>query len=144
MSDRIAVFNRGRIEQVGTPADVYERPNSAFVAGFVGVSNLISGPVAQAITGSPAMFSVRPEKIHLADPGADVPAGSYGVDGRIRAVVYLGMVTRYQVDLSGGGELAVVEQNLRSTSMDALAAQGRQVRLIWERQYASPVEAGAG
>jgi len=144
MSDRIAVFNRGRIEQVGTPADVYERPNSAFVAGFVGVSNLISGPVAQAITGSPAMFSVRPEKIHLAAPGAAVPEGSYGVDGRIRAVVYLGMVTRYQVDLAGGGKLAVVEQNLRSTSMDALAAQGRQVRLIWERQYASPVEAGTG
>ena len=144
MSDRIAVFNRGRIEQVGTPAEVYERPNSAFVAGFVGVSNLISGPVAQAITGSPAMFSVRPEKIHLADPDAVVPEGCFGVAGRIRAVVYLGMVTRYQVDLDGGGELAVVEQNLRSTSMDALAAQGRPVKLIWERQYASLVDAGAG
>ena len=144
MSDRIAVFNRGRIEQVGSPAEVYERPNSAFVAGFVGVSNLISGPVAQAITGSPAMFSVRPEKIHLAEPDAAVPDGCLGVAGRIRAVVYLGMVTRYQVDLEGGGELAVVEQNLRSTSMDALAAQGRPVRLIWERQYASPVESGAG
>src|SRR6266705_6166031 len=59
MSDRIAVFNRGRIEQVGSPAQVYERPNSAFVAGFVGVSNLVRGPVAQAITGSPATFSVR-------------------------------------------------------------------------------------
>ena len=144
MSDRVAVFNRGRIEQVGTPAEVYERPNSEFVAGFVGVSNLISGPVAQAITGSPAMFSVRPEKIHLAEPGAAVPEGCYGVAGRIRAVVYLGMVTRYQVDLEDGGELAVVEQNLRSTSMDALAAQGRPVRLIWERQFASPVAAGVG
>jgi putative spermidine/putrescine transport system ATP-binding protein len=149
MSDRIAVFNRGRIEQVGTPAEVYERPNSAFVAGFVGVSNLISGPVAQAITGSPAMFSVRPEKIHLAEPDAAVPDGCSSVAGRIRAVVYLGMVTRYQVDLVlagglDGGELAVVEQNLRMTSMDALAAQGRPVRLIWERQYASPVAAGAG
>jgi len=144
MSDRIAVFNRGRIEQVGTPAEVYERPNSAFVAGFVGVSNLISGPMAQTITGSPAMFSVRPEKIHLAEPGAAVPDGCFGVAGRIRAVVYLGMVTRYQVDLDGGGELAVVEQNLRSTSMDALAAQGRPVKLIWERQFASPVAAGGG
>ncbi len=144
MSDRIAVFNRGRIEQVGTPAEVYERPNSAFVAGFVGVSNLISGPMAQTINGSPAMFSVRPEKIHLAEPGAAVPDGCFGVAGRIRAVVYLGMVTRYQVDLDGGGELAVVEQNLRSTSMDALAAQGRPVKLIWERQFASPVAAGGG
>ena len=141
MSDRIAVFNRGRIEQVGTPAQVYEHPNSAFVAGFVGVSNLVSGAVAQALTGSPAMFSVRPEKIHLAEPGAPVPEGCYSVDGRIREVVYLGMVTRYQVELSGGGDLGVVEQNLRSTSMDALAAQGRPVRLIWERQYTSPIAA---
>jgi putative spermidine/putrescine transport system ATP-binding protein len=114
----------------------------------VGVSNLISGPVAQAITGSPAMFSVRPEKIRLAEPGAPVPEGCHGVDGRIRAVVYLGMVTRYQVELvlAGGlegGDLAVVEQNLRSTSMDALAAQGRPVRLIWDRQYVSPIGDGA-
>ena len=149
MSDRIAVFNRGRIEQVGSPAQVYERPNSAFVAGFVGVSNLVSGPVAQAITGSPTMFSVRPEKIHLAEPAAPVPEGCYGVDGRIREVVYLGMVTRYQVELVlagglDGGELAVVEQNLRLTSMDALAAQGRPVRLIWDRQYASPIAEGSG
>jgi putative spermidine/putrescine transport system ATP-binding protein len=144
MSDRIAVFNRGRIEQVGTPAEVDERPNSAFVAGFVGVSNLISGPVAQAITGSPAMFSVRPEKIHLAEPGAPVPDGCYGVDGRIREVLYLGMITRYQVELAAGGELAVAEQNLRSTSMDALAAQGRPVRLIWDRQFVSPIAGEAG
>jgi hypothetical protein len=76
----------------------------------------------------------------LAEPGALLPDGCYGVEGRIRQVVYLGMVTRYQVELDGGGELAVVEQNLRSTSMDALAAQGRPVRLIWDRQYVSPIE----
>jgi putative spermidine/putrescine transport system ATP-binding protein len=143
MSDRIAVFNRGRIEQVGSPAEVYEHPNSAFVAGFVGVSNLVSGPLAIAITGSPAMFSVRPEKIRLAEPGAPVPDGSYSAEGRIREVVYLGMYTRYQVELVGGGELAVVEQNLRGTSMEVLAAQGRPVRLVWERQHSSPVSGGA-
>ena len=142
MSDRIAVFNRGRIEQVGSPAQVYEHPNSAFVAGFVGVSNLVSGAVAQAVTGSPAMFSVRPEKIRLAEPGAPVPDGCCAVAGRIREVVYLGMVTRYQVELVGGGELGVVEQNLHGTSMDALAAQGRQVLLIWDRQFTSPIAAG--
>src|SRR4026208_1697994 len=65
MSDRIAVFNEGKIEQVGTPADVYERPATSFVAGFVGTSNLLSGEVAKRITGSEQMFSVRPEKIHL-------------------------------------------------------------------------------
>ncbi len=65
MSDRIAVFSEGRIEQVGTPAEVYETPASPFVAGFVGTSNLISGEVAKRITGSEKMFSVRPEKIHM-------------------------------------------------------------------------------
>ncbi|HET6594638.1 MAG TPA: ABC transporter ATP-binding protein, partial [Anaerolineales bacterium] len=65
MSDRMAVFNEGKIQQVGTPSDIYERPASAFVAGFVGTSNLVSGEVAQRITGSPEMFSIRPEKIHL-------------------------------------------------------------------------------
>ena len=147
MSDRIAVFNRGRIEQVGTPAEVYEHPTSAFVAGFVGVSNLVSGPVAQALTGSPAMFSVRPEKIRLAEPGTPAPEGCYAVEGRIRTVVYLGMVTRYQVELVlagglDGGELAVVEQNLRGTSMDALAAQGRPVRLMWDKQHANLIADG--
>jgi putative spermidine/putrescine transport system ATP-binding protein len=135
MSDRIAVFNHGHVEQVGTPAELYEHPASAFVAGFVGVSNLVSGPVAQSITGSPAMFSIRPEKIHLADPSAPVPAEAYAVEGRVREVIYLGMYTRYVVELSGGGELTVMEQNLHTTSMDVLAAQGRPVRLTWQRSH---------
>ncbi|MBI3359936.1 MAG: ABC transporter ATP-binding protein [Chloroflexi bacterium] len=137
MSDRIAVFSQGRIEQVGTPAELYEHPASAFVAGFVGVSNLVHGSVAQAITSSPTMFSIRPEKIHLADPSAPVPADSYSAEGRVREVVYLGMYTRYVVELDGGGELAVMEQNLHTTSMDVLAAQGRPVRLIWQRNHVS-------
>src|SRR5688572_21663370 len=65
MSDRIAVFNEGKIQQVGTPAEIYERPASPFVAGFVGTSNLVSGEIAQRMTGSPEMFSIRPEKIQL-------------------------------------------------------------------------------
>src|SRR5687768_2894007 len=76
MSDRLAVFNHGRIEQVGSPADVYERPATEFVASFVGVSNLVSGPLAQALTGQGATFSVRPEKIRLAAPGSAAPAGA--------------------------------------------------------------------
>ena len=75
MSDRLAVFNQGRVEQVGTPADVYERPATGFVAGFVGTSNILEGASAASITGSPDPFTVRPEKIHLVDeersPGAD-------------------------------------------------------------------------
>ncbi len=135
MSDRIAVFNHGHVEQVGTPAELYEHPASAFVAGFVGVSNLVSGPLAQSITGSAAMFSIRPEKIHLADPSAPVPADSYSAEGRVREVIYLGMYTRYVVELNGGGELTVMEQNLHTTSMDVLAAQDRPVRLTWQRSH---------
>src|SRR5262249_30873512 len=73
MSDRIAIFDRGAIEQVGTPAEVYERPRTAFVAGFVGTSNVISGAVAEAVTGERGTFTVRPEKIHLEPSGGPVP-----------------------------------------------------------------------
>jgi len=132
MSDRIAVFNQGKIEQIGTPAEVYEHPATAFVAGFVGVSNLIQGEAARKITGSEAVFSIRPEKIHLAEPETPVPANSFGADGRIREVIYLGINTRYVVELDGGGELMVIQQNLNATSMDVLAARGQRVRLVWD------------
>jgi putative spermidine/putrescine transport system ATP-binding protein len=135
MSDRIAVFSRGKIEQVGTPAEVYEFPATEFVAGFVGVSNLIGGETAQKITGSPAEFTIRPEKIHLQEPGQPVGAGRCWIGGTIREVVYLGAHTRYQVDLAGGGELVVVQQNLHTTSMDVLAARGRAVQLVWDREH---------
>ena len=68
MSNRLAVFNGGRIEQIGTPADVYEHPATTFVAGFVGTSNLLTGEAARAVIGEDGVFTVRPEKIRLADP----------------------------------------------------------------------------
>jgi putative spermidine/putrescine transport system ATP-binding protein len=135
MSDRIAVFNQGKIEQVGSPAEIYEHPMTPFVAGFVGVSNLISDALAVAITGSPNTFSIRPEKIHIAEPGAPLPDATYVVDGRVRDVVYLGLYTRYLVEIEGGSDLVVVEQNLHTTSMDVLAARGRPVRLFWQRDH---------
>jgi len=142
MSDRMAVFNEGKIEQVGTPAEIYERPASPFVAGFVGTSNLISGEPAKRITGSEQTFSVRPEKIHLGavdeNPGGDMVS----VDGVIRDVVYLGLFTRYLVEIEGGGDLVVVEQNLKTTSMDVLSAKGRKVRLNWHRDHISRVGGG--
>ena len=141
MSDRLAVFDHGRIEQVGAPAEIYEHPATPFVAGFVGVSNLISGPVAQALTGSPEMFSIRPEKIHLGQPDEPVSGEMYSADGRIRDVIYLGLYTRYLVELEAGGDLTVVEQNLHSTSMDVLAAKGRRVRLSWLHRHCRPIAA---
>ena len=135
MSDRLAVFNRGRIEQVGSPAEMYERPATAFVAGFVGTSNLLRGDASRQLAGEDGLFTVRPEKIRLAEPGAAVADGEVGADGTIRNVVYLGPDTRYIVALDAGSELVVTQQNLHTSSMEVLAAQGRPVRLVWERQH---------
>jgi putative spermidine/putrescine transport system ATP-binding protein len=143
MSDRLAVFNRGRIEQVGAPAEVYERPATRFVAGFVGTSNLLTGDVAEAVLGRAGTFTIRPEKIRLADAGAAVAADETGADGRIHDVVYLGSDTRYIVNLDAGARLVVLRQNLDTSSMEALAQEGNAVRLIWKRQHALPVADGA-
>ena len=142
MSDRLAVFNHGHIEQIGTPAEVYEHPATPFVAGFVGVSNLIQGATAKAITGSSDTFSIRPEKIHMQAPSDPVSADSYAIGGCIRDVIYLGMHTRYLVELDGGGDLTVVQQNLHTTSMDVLAAKGRAVNLVWKREHIRRVAQG--
>jgi putative spermidine/putrescine transport system ATP-binding protein len=135
MSDRIAVFNKGRIEQIGSPAEIYEHPASVFVAGFVGVSNLISGAAAAAIPGVPAAFSIRPEKIRIAAPGSVAPVEACVVDGTISSVLYLGASTRFHVALQGGGELTVIEQNREETASSALARQGQAVRLVWQRAH---------
>ena len=144
MSDRLAVFSRGRIEQVGTPADVYERPATRFVAGFVGTSNLLSGEVARSIVGEAGTFTVRPEKIHMAEPDSAVGADESSALGRIRQVVYLGPDTRFIVALDAGAELVVTQQNLVTSSMDALALDGKAVRLVWKRQHNLPVADDAG
>jgi putative spermidine/putrescine transport system ATP-binding protein len=145
MSDRLAVFNHGRVEQVGTPAEVYERPATGFVAGFVGVSNVLQGDAATAIVGSSRPVTIRPEKIHLAlDVDAGVAEGECTATGVVTKVVYLGAVTRYVVTLDVGGELVVMQQNLRTSSMEALQVRGRRVRLTWERQHSREVEPGDG
>jgi putative spermidine/putrescine transport system ATP-binding protein len=127
MSDRVAVFDEGRIQQVGTPAEVYERPASAFVAGFVGVSNVIERDGRK--------FAVRPETIRMSNTGSVPAQGSHAETGRIRDVVYAGMVTRYVVQLDGGGELQVVRQNLETSSAEALDAKGRGVLLEWRPEH---------
>ena len=118
MSDRIAVFNEGRIEQIGTPAETYEHPATEFVAGFIGSSNVIER--------NGRAFTVRPEKIRLLP--VDVAEGEAGT---IRAVVYLGPATRFVVALDDGGELSVVQQNLETSSLDVHEMVGKRVRLAW-------------
>ncbi len=135
MSDRLAVFNQGKIEQVGPPAVVYEKPATAFVAGFVGTSNLVGGDAAAQITGSPHLFSIRPEKIHLAELNEQPRPDQCLADGVVREVIYLGMFTRYIVDLPGGDQLNVAQQNLTTSATHARAAEGQPVRLIWDRAH---------
>jgi putative spermidine/putrescine transport system ATP-binding protein len=143
MSDRLAVFNRGRIEQLGTPADVYERPATQFVAGFVGTSNLLRGDVARTVLGRAGTFTIRPEKMHLAAPDAIVGADESSATGVIQDVVYLGPDTRYIVQLDAGARLVVTQQNLATTSTEALAQQGKAVRLVWKRQHELAISDGS-
>jgi putative spermidine/putrescine transport system ATP-binding protein len=143
MSDRLAVFNNGRIEQLGSPAEVYERPATRFVAGFVGTSNLLRGEAAAAILGVAGTFTIRPEKIRLAQPDATVAPDESSATGTIREVVYLGPDTRYLVALDAGADLVVTQQNLATSSTEALAQQGKAVRLVWKQQHQLPVADGA-
>ena len=142
MSDRIAVFNHGRIEQVGSPADVYERPATPFVAGFVGTSNLLSGPAARAVFGMDGTYTVRPEKIRLAGREDSVGEDETSALGMIAEVIYLGSDTRYIVMLDVGGSLVVTQQNLVTSSTEALERQGDRVRLVWKRHHSLPVRGG--
>ncbi|MFJ7154046.1 ABC transporter ATP-binding protein [Streptomyces sp. NPDC101118] len=158
LSDRIAVMNGGRIEQTGTPAEIYERPATAFVAGFVGTSNLLTGPAAERLTGTGGTYSIRPEKIRVlhgdpaAAPGPDAADGADGPDagrgfctaaGTVAEVVYLGGATRFLVDLDAGGRLTAVQQNLETSSADVAAYRGARVRLRWDRRHNFPVGAPA-
>lgn len=140
MSDRIAVFNAGKIEQIGSPSEVYEHPATAFVAGFVGTSNLVRSDLAQKLTGANRTFSIRPEKIRMVEPGTTVPNGWALVLGTVREVIYLGMFTRFIVTLDSGGELTVVRQNLDETSMDVMSNEGKRVQLMWQRIFDRVVE----
>jgi putative spermidine/putrescine transport system ATP-binding protein len=122
MSDRLAVMNVGRIEQVGTPVEVYERPATEFVAGFIGVSNVLDRG-GERVT-------IRPEKIRMLEAGAEPESGMHAEDGVVREVIYIGSVTRYMVDLDRGGTLVVVRQNLESAE-EVMRAHGQRTRLAW-------------
>jgi putative spermidine/putrescine transport system ATP-binding protein len=136
MSDRIAVFNAGRIEQVGTASDVYEHPASEFVAGFVGTGNLIKGEAAQTLLGRSGTFSVRPEKIHIdTDPTGAIPSGMESVEGTVAEVIYAGAATRFVVDLDAGARLVAVQQNMQTSSNNMLDLRDAPVRLSWDKRH---------
>lgn len=143
MSDRIAVFNNGRIEQIGQPSEIYDRPSTGFVAGFVGTSNLLEGPVAHRLTGSSETQAVRPEKILLrrsngfrndaadavADASTDESPSRIVAVGTISDVEFLGTFIRYRIDL-GDVEFVAVRQNDPAAALDPLAV-GDPVEASW-------------
>ncbi|HEY8302115.1 MAG TPA: ABC transporter ATP-binding protein [Jatrophihabitans sp.] len=157
MSDRLVVMNAGRIEQLGAPREIYERPRTRFVAGFIGTSNIITGTVremdgtsavletssadeslvvadaqdADAAVGKPLHITVRPEKIVL---GTDVPtAGRCAIRGTVTEVVYLGTSTQYAVNTTDGTELLVFLQN--SADSADIAHRGQQIWLSWRPEH---------
>jgi putative spermidine/putrescine transport system ATP-binding protein len=136
MSDRLAVFNQGRIEQIGPPAEVYEHPESEFIAGFVGVSNVLQRDERR--------YTVRPEKLNLLEDGQEAAAGSHVEAGVVRDVQYVGPVTRYHVTLDRGGELQVLAQNLDEGSSEVLEVKGRRVRVEWNPEQESVIDEAEG
>jgi len=129
MSDRIAVFDKGKIQQLDKPSTIYERPSNEFVAGFVGISNLISGKAAEEIIGQSGTFTVRPEKIQLGTMAGQIRSA----EGTIKEVEYLGPSTRFLVELDAGVTLMALRQNTHETSLEVEALRNSRTTLSWER-----------
>jgi spermidine/putrescine transport system ATP-binding protein len=168
MSDRIAVMNRGRYEQLGDPESLYERPATRFVAGFLGVSNLLPATldgtvgdyaVARLRDATPVRIpreltvglrrievGVRPEKIRLREPEEPVPDGLNTLSGVVRDASYLGVSTSYIVEVRGGARLTVYEQNVERATRSELWRPGEEVRLSWspDHTFVVPIEEDAG
>jgi len=115
LSDRLAVFNNGRVEQVGPAREVYENPVNRFVADFVGTSNVLDGAAAQALLGRAGTYAIRPERMVLLDAGEPVPAGMRSVSARVAEVVYAGPVTRVAADTESGQRLTATLVSARTS-----------------------------
>lgn len=129
MSDRIAVFNKGKIEQAGTPIEIYEQPMTEYVAGFIGVSNMLDH--------AGLTYAVRPERISMVVAEGELPIGAVAVTGVIREVIYLGVNTRYLVELSDGKRVIVVRPNGGIT--DAVSPVSTDVTVCWWPSRSHPV-----
>jgi putative spermidine/putrescine transport system ATP-binding protein len=139
MSDRIAVFNQGKIEQIGTPREVYENPSSAFVASFLGVSNLISGPSAVELFGSPQTINVRPERIRLHKENAKVSAGDIGVKATITDVAYTGANTLYVLEAVDGLRLIATRLNEELPGQDIDLESGDRVLATFRKEHVAKI-----
>jgi putative spermidine/putrescine transport system ATP-binding protein len=140
MADRVAVFSAGRIEQLDTPRELYARPRTAFVAGFVGSANVVEGALAERLTGRDAPFAIRPELIEILPAGAATPTDSLSCEGTLEDVLYHGASSRCHVRVDGDAVLAV--SRVESGDALPLPPQGTRVRLAWRRDSAVPLVAG--
>jgi putative spermidine/putrescine transport system ATP-binding protein len=137
MSDRLAVFSNGNIDQIGVPAHVYEEPDNQFVADFLGTSNFVEGPLAADLLGTEHPHSLRPERITILPAGAEPAPGDVCLDGVVRDVVFLGSLTRYRVEVAHGAQLVVVVQN--TDGLPDPGAPDRRVRLSFSPRALRPV-----
>lgn len=135
MSDRIAVFNKGQIEQIATPRDLYHRPRTRFVADFVGSSNVFDGELAQSISGQRQSFAVRQENLTIAVPGAALPAGKLQVEGEVLAVQFLGASQRLEVKVGNQTLSALQAESETASTPSAGIHPGQRVTLQWAAQH---------
>ena len=136
---RVAVFNNGKIEQVGAPREVYEFPETEFVASFLGVTNLLNAEVSQQLLGEARIHSLRPERVHLADATAPAELGAVDVAGTIAEIVYAGAHTRYLIDTEAGVRFIVEKQNSHTPRTELSATRGDNVRLRFQRDHAMAI-----
>ena len=134
-SDRIAVFNKGGIEQVSAPRELYEHPANEFVADFVGIST--------AVDRDGERFTIRPEKIRIIEDGESTD-GMHTETGHIVEVAYVGMVTRLHVRLDSGGTIQLARQNLDSESSSQNEAINAQVTVGWRSDHIVPIQPQTG
>ena len=132
MSDRVAVFNKGRIEQVDTPRNLYMKPATPFVAEFVGTSNVIRGELAQRLSGSAQPFSIRPEHVRFAE--GPLGAGEVQVRGVLHDIQYQGSATRYELKLDNGQALNISQANTQWLDTTARHAVGQPLSARWARE----------
>jgi putative spermidine/putrescine transport system ATP-binding protein len=139
MSDRIAVFNEGSIEQIGTPQQVYEKPQTKFVASFLGVSNIFEGAAAKEIFGSPAMVNIRPERVKLVPEATKLSAGESGVVGTIIEASYIGATTIYVIQTQSGQRLIATRLNEELPDQINRFETGDRVGAVWKSDHSAVI-----
>ena len=139
MSDRIVVFSSGRIEQVGTPEQVYEEPRTNFVAGFLGTANIFSVDVARKFLGAATTVSIRPERIRLQAPETKIDKSETSVKGTVQEAAFVGANTIYILETDFGVKLTVRKTNTELLGQDNSFVAGDQVMAVWRDSHVAQI-----